>query len=317
MPLPPIAVEVAPPAKDQTLVQVLLDACGRAANPVTCVDANAVDSGGVSALAIVVWLPGAEGVRIQVGAKRGQQQGDWVNRKITFEPSDEERERWTAAGFVVGTLASRFIDVSETPAESEIHQVEPEATEEKSEAPPSPPPTPIPVEPSASSLWVDGGAVFGPMLDTGPWRFGAMLGVAYQGDDWPMLLHTSIRHSWRPRDSDVVVRVSEAEFGGGVTAGAGNSWTARVLAGLAVERLYGRLDDPRSAGPQLHWVVGGRARADLGLWIHRPFGAFVSGGFSLWSHRTAFVKDDEVLGQQQLLVGELLVGVRYELASQE
>lgn len=314
MPLPPIAVEVAPPAKDQALVQLLLDACGRAANPVQCVDANTAEASRVSALAIVVWLPGDDGVRIQVGAKHGQQQGDWVNRRISFEPSDEERERWTAAGFVVGTLASRFLDIAETPPATSVPEVE-EAT-----PPPEPEvavpvrPEPIVDEPGASSLWLDGGAVSGPLLDSGPWRFGAMLGVAYQGGDWPVLLHASVRQSWRPRDNNVVVRVSEGEIGTGITAANGHAWTARVLAALALERLYGRLDEPRSTGPQLHWVVGGRARGDLGLWIQRPVGAFVSGGFSLWSHRTAFVKDDQVLGKQQLLVGELLVGVRYELS---
>ena len=73
MPLPPIAVDVAPPSKDQALVQMLLDACSRAASPVKCVSAESVDTGNVSALALVVWLPESEGVRIQVGAKRGEQ----------------------------------------------------------------------------------------------------------------------------------------------------------------------------------------------------------------------------------------------------
>ena len=80
MPLPPIAVDVAPPAKDPALVQLLLDACSRAASPVDCVAAESADTGSVSALALVVWLPQTEGVRIQVGAKRGQQKG---NRRAT------------------------------------------------------------------------------------------------------------------------------------------------------------------------------------------------------------------------------------------
>ena len=43
----------------------------------------------------------ADSVRIQVGARRGEQD-DWVRRKIAFEESDEESERWTATGFIVG-----------------------------------------------------------------------------------------------------------------------------------------------------------------------------------------------------------------------
>src|SRR6187397_1534933 len=112
MPLPPIAVDVAPPSKDHDLVQLLLDACSRAASPVKCVSAESVDSGSVSALALVVWLPQSEGVRIQVGAKRGEQKGDWVSRQISFDAADEEGERWTTAGFVVGTLAGHFLGVS-------------------------------------------------------------------------------------------------------------------------------------------------------------------------------------------------------------
>jgi len=322
MPLPPIAVDVAPPSKDHDLVQLLLDACSRAASPVKCVSAESVDSGSVSALALVVWLPQSEGVRIQVGAKRGEQKGDWVSRQISFDPEDEEHERWTTAGFVVGTLAGRFLDVPVTPPPSEASAPEQKAP---SAPPPSSAPPPVadfeaPSIPAAhvpARLAFEAGLLAGPVLDQGPWRIGGMLGVAYQGENWPIFLYTAGRQSWRPEDQGVALRVADAELGGGVELGSGAHWAVNARAAFAVERLYARFEGDLSNGPQTHWVLGARARVDLCFRFNDAWSGFFAPGLSVWGHKTAFVVGTEEVGQQPSVVGEALLGVIFAIPTDE
>ncbi len=313
MPLPPIAVDVAPPTKDHELAQMLLDACTRAASPVKCVPAESVDTGNVSALALVVWLPQSEGVRIQVGAKRGEQKGDWVNRQVSFDTDDEERERWTTAGFVVGTLATRFLDVPIEPAPAPAAISAP-VVDQAPTAKPAPPP----VAPEAAPLLparldFEAAALIGPLLDQGPWRLGGMLGMAYQGENWPVFLHGAARQSWRPQDDGVALRATEGEVGGGVELGSGAHWAVNARGAFAFERLYARFDGSLSNGPQTHWVLGGRLRVDLCWRFNDAWGAFFAPGLSVWSHKTAFVVGAEEVGQQPSVVGEALLGSFFAL----
>ena len=318
MPLPPIAVDVAPPVKDQALVRLLLDACSRAASPVSCVAAESADTGSVSALALVVWLPQSEGVRIQVGAKRGHQKGDWVNRQLSFDAADEEGERWTTAGFVVGTLAGRFLGVpsdESSVAAAEVPEVEapPDEPRPERESMPVEVPEPEPAVRVPARLGFEGGALVGPVFDQGPWRVGGMLGIAFQGADWPVHLYAVGRQSWRPKDAEVTVRVTEGELGVGVDLGSGDAWAVKARAAFAFERLYARLDDSSSSGPQTHWVLGARAHVDFCWRFNDAWSVFFAPGLSLWGHKTAFVVDSDEIGQQPSVVGEALLGARYEL----
>jgi len=317
MPLPPIAVDVAPPSKDQALVQMLLDACSRAASPVKCVSAESVDTGSVSALALVVWFSESEGVRIQVGAKRGEQKGDWVSRQISFDADDQERERWTTAGFVVGTLAERFLDVPATKPEPVAETdaaapAAPVAAPEPSPPEPEPEPEPEPASRAPARLDLEMAALVGPVLDQGPWRVGGMLGLAYQGRGWPVFLYSAARQSWRPEDAGVALRVTEGEAGGGVALGSGAHWAVKARAAFAFERLYARFDGSLSNGPQTHWVLGARTRVDFCWRFNDAWGGFFAPGLSLWSHKTAFMVGTEEVGQQPSVVGEAQLGLFFE-----
>lgn len=320
MPLPPIAVDIAPASKGDELVQTLLDACSRAASPVKCVTAESVDTGSVSALALVVWLPQAEGVRIQVGAKRGQQEGHWVKRQIGFDAEDEERERWTAAGFVVGTLATRFLDVPTEPAPAAEASA---PVREVQRAQPEPQALPSSVTKSGSEpvselgagtpawLGLEAAALVGPILDQGPWRVGGMLGLAYQGENWPVFLSAAARLSTRPKEEGVALWIAEGELGVGVELGSGARWGVNARAAFASERLYARFDGSLSNGPQTHWVVGARARVDLCWRFNSAWSGFFSPGLSVWSHKTAFVVGSNAVGQQPSLLPEALLGVSF------
>jgi hypothetical protein len=325
VPLPPIAVEVAPPVQKQEFVQMLLDACSRVASPVECVAADAPGTGGVSALAIVVWLPRGEGVRIQVGARRGEQRGDWVSRRITFEASDEERERWTTAGFVVGTLASRFLsDAGEAVAEEEEEASAP--IEEEPAPAPLEPVMAVPLSPSTQArarrrAWTDAAGLAGPLLDRGPWRFGGMLGMAYQREPWPVFMHVAGRLSWRPKDSHrASMRLQEFDLGAGLPATGGPDWMLDATLAVAFERLHAMLDRPE-LDPQdrTHWVVGFRTRLELSWMASPDIGAVAGGGLAFWAHNTGFTyrepggslgEQSVLIGEQQSIVGELSLGVR-------
>ncbi|HEU5074366.1 MAG TPA: hypothetical protein VFU02_09340 [Polyangiaceae bacterium] len=328
MPLPPIAVDVAPASKDYELVQMLLDACSRAASPVKCVTAESVDTGSVSALALVVWLPQAEGVRIQVGAKRGEQEGRWVNRQIAFDAEDEEGERWTAAGFVVGTLASRFLDVPTEPApaaetkapiqEAPRASPEPQAQEPaESESESESESTSESVSRTPAWLGLEAAALAGPLLDEGPWRVGGMLGLVYQGENWPVFLAGAVRLSGRPEDQGVALRATEGEAGVGVSLGAGARWAVNARAAFALQRLYARFNGDLSNGPQTHWVVGGRARVDFCWRFNDAWSGFFSPGLSVWSHKTAFVVGSNAVGEQPSVLPEALLGLSFAIPLSE
>ncbi len=328
LPVPPIAVEIAPPTQDAELIRHLLDACSRAASPVECVTADQVDATRVSALAIVVWLPRADSVRIQVGAKRGQSRGSWITRHITFEDSDALGERWTTAGFVVGTLASRFGLAPQEQAEREA-PVAPEPAPQPVESPEPAPEVRVRPEapgPPPRRLWFDLAAVTGPFLDSGPWRFGGMLGAAYMDEPWPVFAYSALRYSYRPPDAQrVVAELGEADLGLGLPVLNESRFGLDATAAVAVERLRVVLDDASLEGRAItHWVPGARARLEFAWQPSRHLGGVLGVGLAWWSHNTEFTitkgasqgqnRDDGSLlvwrGQQQSVGGELSLGFR-------
>lgn len=93
-----------------------------------------------AALAIVFWKPGGR-VRIEVGAKESPGGQTWTSREIDFSPRDAPLERWRAAGFAAGTLASLVVKGDRSRAGSPP----PAATEEKPrDAEPAPAPNASP-----------------------------------------------------------------------------------------------------------------------------------------------------------------------------
>jgi hypothetical protein len=139
-----------------------------------------------------------------------------------------------------------------------------------------------------------------------------MFGFAFQGPDWPLQLYAAVRQSWRPTDAEVSVRVTDGELGVGVDLGSGDAWAVQARAAFAFERLYARLEASSSNGPQTHWVLGARARVDFCWRFNDAWSGFLAPGLSVWSHKTAFVVESEEIGQQPSVVGEALLGVRYE-----
>jgi len=156
MPLPQIAVEIvvpdAPPrgsarrknpVESPELRRALLQACSDTVQVAVCV--NADSARGAAALALVFWK-GSTHARIEVGSKESPGGQTWSSREIDFAPRDALVERWRAAGYAAGTLASLLIKrhAKGPPAEAP-------SIEEKGAASPAGSDTAAPSSPAASA----------------------------------------------------------------------------------------------------------------------------------------------------------------------
>jgi hypothetical protein len=174
-----IVIEVAAPSVSDEALSVLVAACTRVARDAECVlakkanDDPAAAAGGAVA---IVSQQGDDHLRVEVGLRQGDHDS-WRTKDFAFLASDEVADRWRAVGFAIGTLAE-----SNPPApEAEAVAPAPEKT-------PTPPSVPTIVAPQAPitpkpketpklgpQLFVGAALIFGPGLDSGPWRLGSAL----------------------------------------------------------------------------------------------------------------------------------------------
>jgi hypothetical protein len=128
MPTPaPVVIEMAAADAALPFAQVLVNACSaglRDRGPCALEDAT---SSSARAIVIISWeSTGHFAAKIEVGLRQGGH-ADWSSRRVVFNTSDQEIERWRSVGLIVATLVG-------------------EATgEKKAEAPPTPPTPPAPL----------------------------------------------------------------------------------------------------------------------------------------------------------------------------
>jgi hypothetical protein len=138
------------PVEPSELRRALLQACSDTVQVAVCVPADTARQ--AAALAIVFWKPGGR-VRIEVGAKDSPGGQTWTSREIDFSPRDAPLERWRAAGYAAGTLASLVVraDRSRAGSPPPAGAEEKPARDAESAAPaPAPAPT-ISTEPKANA----------------------------------------------------------------------------------------------------------------------------------------------------------------------
>lgn len=165
-----IVIEIAAPQVSDDALSVLVSSCTRAAREAECVLAKNANDEQPAAVAIVSLLPDDK-MRVEVGVHQGDHDS-WRTKEFSFLAADEPLDRWRAVGFAIGTLA----------------ESEPEAAEPTAASKPPPPaprvaPAPAPLTRRApaskptplTELSVGAVAVFGPGLDSGPWRLGSEL----------------------------------------------------------------------------------------------------------------------------------------------
>ena len=167
-----IVIEIAAPQASDDALSVLVSACTRAARDAECVLAkNATDDQPVAVA--IVSLQAQDKMRVEVGVHQGDHDS-WRTKDFSFLAADEPLDRWRAIGFAIGTLAESEPPpeaTAEAPAAPPVVSHEPVVT-----APAPPPPAPIRRRPKlVGPLSVGAAAIFGPGLDSGPWRLGSEL----------------------------------------------------------------------------------------------------------------------------------------------
>jgi hypothetical protein len=137
-PSPPVVVEMSASDASTPYARVLVAACSdglRGGGPCG-LESTAVSDPG-RAVAIVSWDGTGRGTAtIEVGVRRGAR-AEWLTRRVTFDPSDAEVERWRSVGLIIATLVGS--ESARDAAPPSAHAVPPA---------PAPPSKPVPRDPA-------------------------------------------------------------------------------------------------------------------------------------------------------------------------
>lgn len=320
----PIAVEIAPLDARRDEVQVLLDACTRAAAAGECVLASDAPPGGAGAVAIVTWQTENQAF-VEVGMRRDGRP-EWRSRNVAFSANDELLERWRTLGFIVGTLARN--EIARAP------EAEP-AVPSQGEPVPSPPPAPQPAktapsEPAPSSdnsssssgaalAAIDVGGELGPGFGSGL-RAGGLL-RAHLPLQAPLRVVTSLKYM---EQND---RVPDGRW---FTLGAGLAWVygspyAEVSAALEArlerfEAKYERVDVSAPVTPQGSTSVwlGGLGTHLSAVWMAMPALGLYASGDAEWVLGQTRIRITSASGNEQVIMDRALrvgggAGIRLRL----
>ena len=174
----PVVVEVYAPQPRAQELTVLLAACSRAATPHDCIDAE--DKSPEPPLGVAIVRREGDHARIELGL-RNVASAQWSTRDLTFQPGDDELERYRAIGFAVGTLVARESAPSSPPPEEEPPPAPIPPVSARRPARPhvvERPVAPTPNRPRAG--WLDAGGAVGLGLVPGPPRVGGSLRAAFE-----------------------------------------------------------------------------------------------------------------------------------------
>jgi len=321
MTLPPIVVDVAQAEQKPAMAEALLDACSRAASPTQCVTPNQADEEEAFAVAIVVWLDNGDAVRVQVGLRQGERRGEWLSRRVQFDASDDETERWTATGFVVGTLAGRFVEESGEEADEPARELAP-PEESPVTVPPAPEPreeVPADDEPSVPrvppELSLNLGGLARPQFAAGPWGVGGVLQGHYEPRGWPVFVHAGLHGSYRRRDRyGILAYFGDADLGLGVRiARFSQDWDLSSTWSLGLQRMQVEVKHPTSGlrDRAQRWLGGARVTFEVDWMPSSRLGAFASLGAVWWWASTDIEVEDQVVEEQPALLGEVALGLKF------
>jgi hypothetical protein len=105
-----VVVEIAPKDAASPYAGTLLAACtGAVRVPAGCVVEGKTERVRPAAVAIVSWSDAERRkVRIEVGTESAER-SQWVARDISFQPSDQEVERWRSVGLLIASLVGEVL----------------------------------------------------------------------------------------------------------------------------------------------------------------------------------------------------------------
>jgi len=267
---PVVVIEMAEAERGDRLALSMVEACSHGVGGACTLEGASAPSE-PTAVAIVVWDgPVRRSAKIEVGLWRAER-AQWRTQSIDFRPEDEPRERWRSVGLVVATLVGETVRAAAAAA-----PVLPPPLPEPAPAPtPESAPRPPPPTTSPKRVILEGGALAGPGLDSGPWRVGGFGRGAYRIGDLPLAAVASLRYARRPSDSQSVSV-------GWATAGVGaegvfavSTFFAELSAEWIVEWIRASVDSG-GGDHASRTVSGGRLGLGLGT-MPLPWLGFVVG----------------------------------------
>jgi len=178
-------VELAPPDAPADLTYALIAACTRAIDGARCALISAgPEEATPYAIAIVSWQ-GADQlrVRIEVGI-RTTERTQWLSRGMSFRAEDDPQERWKAAGLTIATLVGEVAHATAPPSADPAEPL-PSVAESRRRTP-SGAIAGKPVEAGGPRFQGESAIRFGPGLESGSHRLGAVLAVGYLPRRFPV-----------------------------------------------------------------------------------------------------------------------------------
>lgn len=249
-----IVIEIAAPQVSDDALSVLVSACTRAARDAECVLAKNASDAQPAAVAIVS-LQAEDKMRVEVGVHQGDHDS-WRTKDFAFLAADDPLDRWRAVGFAIGTLAESEpapdSNKPSEPAAARATPATPASTGANSNAPGAATPSsngganPHSTRPAAAAeapdseermlqrplrpatsprshvevgpLSIGAAAIFGPGLDSGPWRMGGELSAALALQSVPMFVTLGGSAATRVArgSSDVSARWFDVSLGAGL-----------------------------------------------------------------------------------------------------
>jgi hypothetical protein len=302
VPAPAVVIEMPATDRAMPIVGAMVDACSRGVAGRCVLSGEPLDVE-PTALAVVTWRDEDKRVvRVEVGLRR-EARAEWRAQAVTFRAEDAPAERWRSVGLVIATLVDESVRASSPPPPPVVPKptVEPPPPKPAEAAPPRPPPK--------ERIVVDGGALAGPGLDTGVWRFGGWLRGGYVLGRIPLGIIASVRLSERPADAQGVT----VAWGSGSIGVAGLlRW--RELRGQArIEAATEWTHASVSAGggdSASRWVSGARLGIDVGWMLAPPLAIIAGFDETILGGSTSVNLRDQLVGRSQALESAALLGAR-------
>lgn len=308
----PVVVEVSAPQPSAQELAVLIAACTRAAAPNECITTEA--KGNETPLGVAIVRRDGDKARIELGL-RGGPNAEWSTRDLTFQPGDDELERYRAIGFAIGTLVARQV-LPAPPAPAPAPTPAPNAMPTSSEAAP-------PDEPEAAATsapretrgtWLDLQGSVGLGLIPGSPRVGGALRAATELSPRGFFAVAQTSFAARPSDPQLRVRWLGAAIGIGHPLAPGlQSLGIDARLQLAIERLSMTATSAGKSEGTARWKPGAIAGLDVHWDMALPVSLLASAETFIDPERTVVRIGGEQVGETPALGLSGFFGVRLRL----
>lgn len=317
----PVSVQITGTAADSAYVDQLIRACNEAVPENGCELASDSTPANGDIVAIVEWDENHRLARIRVA--NAEDVSHVLERRLEFQESDRESERWRSVGLTIGTMVDSLVEPERpTSSEKEVRaeQKPPSPPVGKAEGPHDVQKNPLSLVPTNSAppertiLWVDATGVTGPGLDDGFWRWGGQARVSYSPFESVLVLAT-IGYALRQRVEEVSVTWTTAGLGIGYRLQATTVSELRFHADIVGELVSANVEDSTSGDSDDGHVFDlGVGTGIDGAWnVTHWLGLVVGGELASTSKATDIRVHDSHLARGGPVSYTILAGARFSL----